>query len=424
MSMSDLAEPDIKARPVFPISDTKFRTLGMIKVAQKAVSAHGQVVTLAFEGDRKSTLLVAPRHTAFWRKNGHLFHKDIVNPQTGVSAARDVLGKNLLTAGDTDEWAMMRKDTLRVINTSKPWFDRSLRSATKELIEGLRTQQQTPVLDHCVAWSVRMTSDALLGTDTLDQDAEDLVQSLNRAFLDMGTPNADAASQEAKARAADLLNQARAKHGPDSIAALAHGTDQFDSHVIGLLAASLHINALVLFWALIQLADNPDVQGRLHDEANPLGDVTRRLSNAPYAYATLQETQRLRPAMAFIERQVRERFTLDGYTFEAGETVLFSPWFAQRDEAAWPDALAFDPSRFQTPADIIDGSFFPFGTGPRMCPGSPIVNQQVAYAISMTAKALTLQPNPETRPGDLAPLFQINLEPRGPVYLLATPNPV
>ncbi len=423
MSMSDLAEPQVKTRPVFPISDAKFRTLGMIKVAQKAVTAHGQVVTLAFEGDRNSTLLVAPRHTAFWRKNDHLFHKDIANPQTGVSAARDVLGKNLLTAGDTDEWTAMRKETLRVINTSKPWFDRSLRSATDDLIEVMLTKQSTPTLDHCVAWSVRMTCDALLGTDNLNQDAEDLVQSLNRAFLDMGTPNARVANENAKVRAAELLNQARAQHGPDSIAALAFGTDQFDSHVIGLLAASLHINALVLFWALLQIAENPDVQRKLHDEAAPLGDATRRLSNAPYAYATLQETQRLRPAMAFIERQVRERFVLDGYTFEPGETVLFSPWFAQRDEAAWPDAQSFDPMRFQTPSNIIDGSFFPFGTGPRMCPGSPIVNQQVAYAISSIAKALTLRLNPETRPGDLAPLFQINLEPRGPVYLLATPNP-
>lgn len=408
-------------RPVYPLNARQFNSLGMIKAAQIALRKHGPVVTLEFESGPKKTLLAAPHHARFWRKHPDLFFKDLSNKQSGVSAARSVLGKNLLTSTEDTHWASERQRSTRLIRQARPWFDRSLAVATANLQEALLTQPNTPLLNHCVNWSRHISCDAIFGTRELEEDAEEMVQSLNRAFL---TGLSEQAKREASNLTSQLLARASSECGIECLTALImeegkNIEERLESDVLGFVAASLHINALSLFWTLQQISALPEVQDHLRQEASSLELCERRISNAPYAFAVTQEAQRLRPAMAFIERQVREDFTLDNYGFSKGETVLFSPWFAHRDPVAWNNAEVFDPERFFNPGSVVDGSYFPFGLGPRACPGSSTINRHIAYAISVLSTQLTLEPCSTTRPGDYAPLFLINVEPRGPVYIQA-----
>jgi cytochrome P450 len=134
----------------------------------------------------------------------------------------------------------------------------------------------------------------------------------------------------------------------------------------------------------------------------------------------VREAQRLRPVMAFIERQMAADTVLDGYTLRAGDTVLFSPWFAQRDAEVWDDPLQFDPARFGPGGRHAKGAAFPFGLGPRMCPGMNLVNQQLTFALSTLCRSARFSLAADTRPGDLGCMFRVNLEPRGPVRLVLT----
>jgi cytochrome P450 len=193
--------------------------------------------------------------------------------------------------------------------------------------------------------------------------------------------------------------------------------------VAGLLAASVHMNGMTLFWALRHLADAPDLQRRIAAEGRPFGVGPRRVAQTPLAFATLRETLRMKPVTAFVERQVAEPFVLDGRTFHAGQRVLFSPLLVHMDPEEWPEPARFDPERFLDGRPVPKDSYLPFGIGDRICPGASVVNAQLTYALSVLCQSVQLSLAPETRLGDLRPMFRIVLEPKGVIRLHATPHP-
>jgi cytochrome P450 len=54
-----------------------------------------------------------------------------------------------------------------------------------------------------------------------------------------------------------------------------------------------------------------------------------------------------------------------------------------RDEAYWPDAEAFRPERFLSPASEAGSrlAYMPFGEGARACPGAKFASQEVLLAL-------------------------------------------
>lgn len=398
--------------------------LGLLKVAERALREAGPVVTLVLPGGREVTLLSRAAHAAFWQENPALFCKDVDQPGTGAALTREVLGKTLLTARDGAEWAQMRAELTGLLGRSKAWFQRPLAAATTALGVKLAMADDTPLLEACIGWAMQAICDPLFAAKPLDRAAHDLVLALNDGFLARleGAPLPDGLH----ARYAQVMGRIRQDHGPDSVAALVvgdHGGQagsdaQLQSIVGGMLAGSLHINALALFWMLVQVAGDADLQDRIAAEA--LGGSAGRAVDTPLAFAVVREAQRVRPVMAFIERQMAADTEIDGFRLRVGQTVLFSPWFAQRDAGVWDDPTRFDPARFLQGNRIAKGAAFPFGIGARQCPGSNLVNQQLTYALSNLCRTARFALAPQTRPGDLGCMFRVNLEPRGPVQLVLT----
>ena len=417
MCMTDLAPPRVV------VDGLTLGRLGMLKVAERALRDAGSVVTLELPGGRAVTLLARPSHAAFWQENPGLFHKDVTRPGTGAALTYDVLGKTLLTARDGAEWQRMRAELTGMLGHAKPWFQRPLAAATQALTDGLLSEPQTPLLDRCIAWAMQAICDPLFAATELDRTAHDMVLALNDGFLARmeGAPVPDGLLE----RYAALMARIAQDRGRNSVADVVmrnvcegdedRAEAQLQSIVGGMLAGSLHINALSLFWVLVQIAGNPVLQDQIAAEA--VDDGARRAVDTPLAFATLREAQRLRPVMAFIERQMTADATIDGYTLRKGDTVLFSPWFAQRDSEVWDDPLRFDPARFHPGARMPKGAVFPFGLGPRICPGMNLVNQQLTFALSGLCREARFSLAPDTRPGDLGTMFRVNLEPRGPVRL-------
>ena len=426
MSTTDLLPPRAKAPPEIAVPVVQFSTLGLIKVVERAIRAHGPVVTLLLPGDRRMTVLGRAAHAALWQERPDAFHKDADDPHAGVSLTRAVLGPTLLTARAGEEWAAMRREMTQTLGLSRSWFQRPLAEASQRLCADLTERPGTPLLEHCIAWAVRAICEPLIGARALDATVRDLVHQLTGCFLGLLENPQDGVDPAILRHYHAVMARIASQHGPDTVAShvldrARPGDDPADllrATVGGLLVASLHINALSLFWALVQIADLPELQDDLAAEAAPWGLEPRRVVDTPLAFACVREAQRLRPVMAFIERQVRTPVTIDGFALTPGDTVLFSPWLAQRGPD-WPDPLRFDPQNFAPGRKQKPGSYFPFGLGPRICPGTNLVNQQLTFALSAVTRALRLAPDPATRPGDLAPMFRVNLEPRGPVSLLA-----
>lgn len=417
--------------PVFEVGAAQFATLGFIKIAERAVKKHGPIVTLDMAGGHGMTILSRAHHAAFWQANPELFFKDTASPASGVSMTRAILGRTLLTASAGDEWKKMRRDMTQLLGASKQWFQRPLAGATQQLVRDMQASPNQPLLDHCIAWAARAICEPLIGSQVLDKVATDMVHKLNACFLAVmaSEPTDMAAVDQGYLRVMRRIAQER---GPDSIAEQIIGycgpdatpddvDAQLKSTVGGLLVASLHINALSLFWALQQIADAPDLQVAIRAEAQAWDMSPRRVVDTPLAFAAIREAQRIKPVMSFIERQLRAPVILDGFELPAGETVLFSPWLVQRSADVWDEPLRFDPQRFETGRRLKPGSYFPFGIGERICPGTNLVNQQLTFALSGVCLALNLAPDPQTRPGDVTPMFRVNLEPKGPVRLRSAP---
>lgn len=414
--------------PEVEVSEGQFAALGLIRITERATRQHGPVVTLILPGGRRTTVLTRARHAAFWQDNPDIFHKDIADPHSGVSLTRAVLGPTLLTAAAGQEWQTMRTEMKQILGTAKPWFQRPLAAATNRLIGDLAARPDTPLLTHCIHWATRAICEPLFGTKSLDAEARALVHRLNACFLDLLSSPGAGLGPEAQTEYSRVMTLVAEQHGPGSIAR--HVMAAYDardpiaalrSSVGGLLVASLHINALSLFWALVQIAAETELQDALATEAKPLQFRPRRVIETPLALACVRESQRLMPVMAFIERQTRLPIMLDGLSLPAGETVLFSPWMVHRGPD-WGNALRFDPGNFAAGRRQVPGRYLPFGIGPRICPGTNLVNQQLTYALSAIALSLRWSPDPTNRPGDRAPVFRVNLEPRGPVTLIAHPR--
>ena len=426
MSTIDLDAPGEVGAAV-AVGAADFDRIGMIRLSERAVRAHGPAVTMMLPGGRLSTVLGAPRHAALWAREPDLFVKDLTDAGGGAAATRAVLGPTLLAAEEGAEWTAMRTEVTTLLGRSKAWFRRPLPEATETLVLGLVERPDRPLLEHCVEWAVRATCDPLIGAPHLEGRAEALVARLTMGFLDRNAdrPGDTPAALDAAIRS--VMDDVAAEHGPDTVAALvlaaagADAPERLRAVVGGLLIASLHINALSLFWLLVLVSREPELQGRLAREAASYPGGPARPQEAPLALASVRESQRLRPVVAFIERTVSRPVEVDGLHLPTGRTVLFSPWLAGRDPEAWPDPLAFVPDRFRR-GRPKPGAWIPFGVGPRTCPGLNVVLQQVTFAMSVVGARLELAPDPRGRPGDLSPVHRVNLEPRGPVTLRARPR--
>ncbi|MEL6196976.1 MAG: cytochrome P450 [Pseudomonadota bacterium] len=133
--------------------------------------------------------------------------------------------------------------------------------------------------------------------------------------------------------------------------------------------------ASVLTWALFILSQQPATVAAMRQEiAEAAGDgpipasAVKRLTLTRNVF---REALRLYPPVTFLARVAAADTEIGGLEIPKGAMVLICPWTMHRHEALWTAPDRFDPDRF-TPAreaEILPGSYIPFGQGPRLCVG-------------------------------------------------------
>jgi cytochrome P450 len=179
---------------------------------------------------------------------------------------------------------------------------------------------------------------------------------------------------------------------------------QLRDETMTLFLAGHETTALTLAWTWYLLSENPAAETRLHEE---LRDVlggrppeVADLARLPYLHAVVSEVLRLYPPAYLLARTAIAPFTIGGYDFGPGETVLMSQWVMHRDSRYYDEPDAFRPERWLDGlADRLPpGAYFPFGDGPRRC---------IGQGFAMLESALVI--------GTLAQQFQFRLAPGRPV---------
>ena len=237
------------------------------------------------------------------------------------------------------------------------------------------------------------TTAALLG---LDVDDATLLQwyadiSASVAALSAGEP-ATAAGGSAAALLAQRVRDACAIPGADGLLGRAARPP------FALDPDEVASNAAVLLFGGIETVEGMVANALLYVLAPP--GATGLATDPDRLDAAVEESLRLEPAAARVDRYTTRDAVLAGVRVPAGDLVVASLGAAGRDPAAYPDPDRFDPDRF-TRDDAVP--HLAFARGPHGCVASGLARLQARAALAavLALPGARLDPAASTAPRGL-----------------------
>lgn len=225
----------------------------------------------------------------------------------------------------------------------------------------------------------------------------------------------DRRARGANERDTDLLGLLVAAGLPD---------DAIRDELVTMVVAGHETVASALTWTLMLLAEHPEAQQRLRDEAREAGGwtVLRLREQLPWTRAVVDESLRLFPPGWVISRKATQADSVGGQAVPVGTLAIISPWLLHRNADSWPDPSEFRPERFLGEmATQARPDYVPFGLGPRLCIGRDfaLVELTILLAELLRDHAVEL-PSGWKRPECNA---FVTLRPRGGLLLVVIPRP-
>ena len=385
-------------------------------------------------------------------------HDDYALPPLRKSFLEPVLGEGLFLA-EGDHWKALRRQLT-------PLFTPRHIGALGETMTTIAQARAKALLAssgeiNMSAEMLRLTLDILVASLFSDEPSIDLAafsQTLDQLLQENGLPHPldllgapSALPRPGRARARALVGTLRAQMRvmirarrkalaggaelPDDflsrLMAIGHETpDQplSDSQIIDNLltffAAGHETTARTLAWAFYLLSEDQRIAAQVAEELIAARDVPARelLQAAPLTEAVLNETMRLYPAAAQINRVALHDGKLGDWDVKRGTEVFTSLWVLHRHRKLWTDPMLFDPSRFLGDAgkQFDRCQFLPFGIGPRVCIGAAFAMQEMAVILRAFLTRALPEPAGEDAP---MPVMRITVQPDQPIRLGWTPVP-
>lgn len=222
-----------------------------------------------------------------------------------------------------------------------------------------------------------------------------------------------------------IVEERRDTSGADVLSMFLHaraqGGDGFSDRqlrdeVITLYLAGHDATSHSLAWALHFCAQHPDVQGRIRAEVKAVcGDGEpgwAEIQRLVYTRMVIQEALRLRPPGAVVARQVVDADSIDGARLPAGSWVLLCPYLTHHLPEFWPHPERFDPERFgaKEAEKRHPFSFYPFGSGPRICIGNHLAMMEMQMVMARLLRAYAFE---HPKGAVVTPIWHATLRPRG-----------
>lgn len=183
----------------------------------------------------------------------------------------------------------------------------------------------------------------------------------------------------------DLFDLLRAARDPETGAGFSNV--QLRDQVATLILAGHETTAVTLFWALVMLAEAPEEQDWLAEEAAAAtiepDTAFASVAGLVRTRAVVNETLRLFPAAFTVVREAIDHDRVGGIDLPPRSIVFIAPWVLHRHHAFWHDPDAFYPARFlpdqPAPARF---AFMPFGAGPRICVGAQFATTEAILVLA------------------------------------------
>ncbi|KAK0182434.1 hypothetical protein PV327_000576 [Microctonus hyperodae] len=187
--------------------------------------------------------------------------------------------------------------------------------------------------------------------------------------------------------------------------------------------------AMSIFFTILLLAENKDIQTRARDEVDRIlgennGIMTiNEVQRFTYLERCIKESLRLYPSVPLISREVTEELKLKHCTLSKGTILNIAIYDVHRDPNFWPRPNIFDPDRFLR--ENIDGRhpfcYIPFSGGLRNCIGQKFAMLELKTIIGGLLHNFYLEPLETT--ANIRILPDIVLRPAHPVHVKFIPIP-
>jgi cytochrome P450 len=174
---------------------------------------------------------------------------------------------------------------------------------------------------------------------------------------------------------------------------------QVHDEVVTLLTGGTETTALALGWFFHEIARQPDVERRFHEEIDTVLDgrpvTIDDLPNLEYTRRIINEVLRRYPIWLLM-RRTREDVDLGGVRLPPGTEIVFSPHAMHHDPRYFPAPERFDPDRWapETAARLPKGAYIPFGAGARQCIGNVFAQTEITIGAATVAGRWRLEPVP------------------------------
>ncbi|MFL6229677.1 MAG: cytochrome P450 [Pyrinomonadaceae bacterium] len=180
---------------------------------------------------------------------------------------------------------------------------------------------------------------------------------------------------------------------------------QIRDEVMTLILAGHETTANALSWTWYLLAQNPEVEARLHAELDEVLDRGQRLpavtdlARLRYTEQVFAESMRLYPPAWVVGRLAIKDCEIGGYVIPMGALVLVSQYVTHRDARFFPHPDSFEPARWtvETKESRPAYSYFPFGGGARRCAGEGFAWMEGVLLVATIASRWRMRLNPARR---------------------------
>ena len=201
----------------------------------------------------------------------------------------------------------------------------------------------------------------------------------------------------AKADHTDLVSMLLDARDPENPSAPGMSDQQIRDEAMTIFLAGHETTANAMAWTWHLLGTHGDAETKLRGEIDRvLGGRLPAVADVPkleYARAVIAESMRLFPPAWTMGRRAVEAHTIGGHEIEKDALVLLSQWVVHRDPRWWPDAEAFTPERWLTPAPSRPKyAYFPFGGGNRVCIGESFAWTEAILLLATIAQQWRFRP--------------------------------
>lgn len=194
-----------------------------------------------------------------------------------------------------------------------------------------------------------------------------------------------------------VLVSLRAQADDDATMSDAELRDQ----ILTIVFAGHDTTASTLALSLYEIYRNEELRSRFYDEVDAIDPpITKTtLPSLRLTERIVKETLRMYPPIFVIPRVTTRPVAIDGYRIPEDKPVWLGIRQVQTDGRFYDEPTTFDPSRWtgDTPEDIPEYAFAPFGGGPRLCIGRQFALTEAKLALAIIGRNYQLTSVDHTR---------------------------